>query len=89
MKMEKGSVPSIDKFTFPPIGRCLMAKCHVCEVKMNKNIDREQQLEKLPWRYGQRGKVGNSRLLNEFCDQYGFERKYAIKLLIDALPKLD
>lgn len=56
---------------------------------MNKTIDRKQQLEKLRWRYRQRGKEGKSRLLDEFCEQYGFERKYAIKLLGDALPRVD
>lgn len=55
---------------------------------MNKKIDRKQELEKLRWRYCQRGKEGKSRLLDEFCEQYGFERKYAIKLLGDVLPQV-
>ena len=32
-------------------------------------------------RYGGRGRKGRSRLLDEFCELYGCERKYAIKLL--------
>jgi succinate dehydrogenase flavin-adding protein (antitoxin of CptAB toxin-antitoxin module) len=55
---------------------------------MNKKIDRKQQLEKLRWRSRQRGKEGKSLLFDEFCEQYGFERKYPIKLLGNALPRL-
>lgn len=32
-------------------------------------------------RYQGRGTEGKSRLLDDFCEQYGYERKYAIKLL--------
>src|SRR5688572_1855741 len=48
---------------------------------MQRNLNRKTELEKWRWRYVQRGKEGKSRLLNEFCEQYQFERKYAIKLL--------
>ena len=33
-----------------------------------------------------RGKEGKTRLLDELCAEHGDERKYAIKLLNDALP---
>jgi hypothetical protein len=48
---------------------------------MSRNEDRTEQLKRLRWRYEQRGKGGKSRLLDEFCEHYGYERKYAIKLL--------
>jgi hypothetical protein len=48
---------------------------------MQRKLDRNEQLQKFRGRYRQRGKEGKSRLLNEFCEHYGFERKYAIKLL--------
>lgn len=48
---------------------------------MQRKADRNQQLEKLRARYGQRGREGKGRLLDEFCEHYGYERKYAIKLL--------
>jgi len=48
---------------------------------MQRELDRNEQLEKLRSRYRQRGKEGKSRLLDEFCEHYGYERKYAIKVL--------
>jgi hypothetical protein len=48
---------------------------------MQRMTDRTEHLEALRRRYGGRGKEGKSRLLDEFCEQYGYERKYAIKLL--------
>ena len=51
---------------------------------MQRTIER-RQLEKLKGRYVQRGKEGKSRLLDEFCEHYGYERKYAIKLLSGGL----
>jgi hypothetical protein len=48
---------------------------------MQRMTERNEQLERLRGRYAGRGKEGKSRLLNEFCEQYGYERKYAIKLL--------
>jgi hypothetical protein len=54
---------------------------HKHEVKMQRSLDRKAELEKWRWRYLGRGKEGKSRLLDEFCEQYQFERKYAIKLL--------
>jgi hypothetical protein len=43
-------------------------------------------LPKLQARYGLRGREGKSRLLAELCEDYGYERKYAIKLLGGSLP---
>ena len=51
------------------------------EVKMQRKVDRTVELKRLRERYQGRGKEGKSRLLSEFCEQYGYERKYAIKLL--------
>src|SRR5262245_55938908 len=48
---------------------------------MQRSLDRKEELEKWRWRYQGRGKEGKGRLLDEFCQQYEFERKYAIKLL--------
>ena len=48
---------------------------------MPDKLNRKEQLERLRWRYLQRGKEGKGRLLDEFCEQYGYERKYAIRLL--------
>lgn len=41
----------------------------------------EEQLPKYRQRYKNRGRKGKSRLLDEFCEQYGYNRKHAIKLL--------
>ena len=48
---------------------------------MQRKVDRNEQLELLRSRYQGRGKEGKTGLLDEFCEQYGYERKYAIKLL--------
>jgi hypothetical protein len=48
---------------------------------MQRNVDRKEQLVLLRGRYQRRGKEGKSRLLDEFCEHYGYDRKYAIKLL--------
>lgn len=48
---------------------------------MHRKLDREEQLQRLRGRYQGRGKQGRTRLLDDFCEQYGYERKYAIKLL--------
>lgn len=53
---------------------------------MNKTLSRTEQLQRLRRRYAGRGKEGKSRLLDEFCEQHHYERKYAIKLLGDTLP---
>jgi hypothetical protein len=46
-----------------------------------KTITRDEQLQKLRTRYAGRGAEGKSRLLDELCDQYGYHRKHAIRLL--------
>jgi len=53
------------------------------------NMSREIKndlLPKLQARYSRRNREGKSRMLDELCQDYGYERKYAIKLLGDALP---
>ena len=54
---------------------------------MKKSSCREEELERLQRRYEGRGKEGKTRMLDEFCEQYGYGRKHAIKLLGDQLPK--
>jgi hypothetical protein len=56
-------------------------------MKMKKSSCRKEELERLQRRYEGRGKEGKTRMLDEFCEQYGYERKHAIKLLGDQLPK--
>jgi len=48
---------------------------------MQRMTERTHQLERLRRRYAGRGKAGKGRLLDEFCEHHGYERKYAIKLL--------
>lgn len=52
-----------------------------------RNTNRNDELEHLRRRYAGRGKAGKSRLLDEFCEHHGYERKYAIKLLRDDPPR--
>lgn len=42
---------------------------------------KQEVLAVMRLRYGGRGRKGRSRLLDEFCELYGCERKYGIKLL--------
>src|SRR5271169_5240791 len=46
-----------------------------------KSVPRDQQLHRLRQRYSGRGKQGKGRLLDELCEQWGYDRKHAIKLL--------
>jgi len=46
-----------------------------------KPIAREPQLDRLRQRDTGRHKQGKGRLLDELCEHYGYDRKYAIKLL--------
>jgi len=46
-----------------------------------KTLSRDEQLERLRTRYQQRGPEGKGRMLNELCEQYGYHRKHAIRLL--------
>jgi hypothetical protein len=41
----------------------------------------EEQLERWRWRYRQRGLAGKGRMLDEPCQEYGYQRKHAIRLL--------
>lgn len=47
---------------------------------------KEDLLARLKSRYARRGREGRSRMLDELCQDYHYERKYAIKLLGGALP---
>ena len=47
---------------------------------------KKQMLGKLQTRYARRGREGKSRMLDEFCEDYEYERKYAVKLLSGSLP---
>ena len=53
------------------------------------HMSNELKIEWLPKfqrRYAQRNREGKSRMLGEFCEDYHYERKYAIKLLSGHLP---
>ena len=52
---------------------------------MSKELKKEC-LAKLIERYGRRNREGKSRMLDELCDDFGYERKYAIKLLGAGRP---
>ena len=54
---------------------------------MPKESCGKEELERLRGRYAARGKEGKTRLLDEFCEHHGYERKHAIKLLGHGLPK--
>jgi hypothetical protein len=43
-------------------------------------------LPKLRVRYQQRNREGKTRMLDELCEDHGYERKHAIKLLGDTVP---
>lgn len=47
---------------------------------------RKEWLPKLQARYLRRSREGKSRMLDELCEDYEYERKYAIKLLSGRLP---
>ncbi len=52
---------------------------------MSKEMKKEG-LAKLLVRYARRNREGKSRMLDELCEDYKYERKYAIKLLGGSLP---
>lgn len=54
---------------------------------MTKELDRSEELKRWRARYARRNREGKARMLDEFCEQYGYERKYAAKLLADRLPR--
>src|SRR5437868_4038633 len=53
-------------------------------MNMSKELRRDW-LPKLQERYGRRNRDGKSRMLDELCEDYQYERKYAIKLLSGSL----
>src|SRR5205814_7336270 len=55
-----------------------------CEMNMSKELKKDW-LPKLQARYARRHREGKSRMLDELCDDYQYERKYAIKLLSGGL----
>jgi hypothetical protein len=46
-----------------------------------RTVSREEQLERWRQRYRERGPEGKGRLLDEVCEEYGYHRKHAIRLL--------
>lgn len=52
---------------------------------MNRTI-KNDLLPKLQSRYARRNRDGKTRMLDELCENYGCERKYAIKLLRGTVP---
>jgi hypothetical protein len=64
-----------------------MDKRHRKSVWMNmSNEMKNEWLPKARIRYARRNREGKSRMLDDLCEDYGYERKYAIKLLGDHLP---
>jgi hypothetical protein len=56
-------------------------------VPMNMSHEfKKERLPQLQARYARRNREGKSRMLDELCEDYGYERKYAIKLLGGKLP---
>ena len=51
---------------------------------MSKELKKDW-LPKLQGRYARRNREGKTRMLDELCDDYDYERKYAIKLLSGGL----
>ncbi len=52
---------------------------------MVQELERAEELKRWQERYGHRNQQGRARMLDEFCEQYGYERKYAAKLLGNRL----
>ena len=62
--------------------RCLTGKCYPrLEAMKMRFMSREERLERLRQRYGQRGLEGKRRLLDEVCEEYGYHRKHAIRFV--------
>ena len=55
------------------------------EMHMSQEL-KAKWLSKSQVRYARRNREGKSRMLDELCEDYGYERKYAIKLLSNSLP---
>ena len=59
-----------------------MGKRHRESVAMHMSQElKKDWVPKLRNRYQRRNREGKSRMLDELCEDYGYERKYAIKLL--------
>lgn len=54
---------------------------------MTQKLNRNEELKRWQARYERRNREGKARMLDEFCEQYEYERKYAAKLLGDSLPR--
>src|SRR5260370_27226881 len=64
-----------------------MEKRHRKSVEMHmSNEMKAEWLPKFRIRYTRRNREGKSQMLDELCEDHGYERKYAIKLLNDTLP---
>lgn len=64
-----------------------MEKRHRKSVEMHMSHEMKAELLlKLKIRYARRNREGKSRMLDELCEDHGYERKYAIKLLSGSLP---
>lgn len=64
-----------------------MGKRHRESVWMNMSKElKKGLLPKLQGRYARRNREGKSQMLDELCEDYDYERKYAIKLLKGSLP---
>jgi hypothetical protein len=65
-----------------------MVKRHRKSVEMHMSTEMKlESLPKLRIRYGRRNREGKSLMLDELCEDHGYERKYAIKLLRGTLPE--
>src|ERR1041384_8849965 len=65
-----------------------MEKRHRKSVEMHMSHEMKSDLlPKLRIRYARRNREGKSRMLDELCEDHRYERKYAINLLSDTLPK--
>ena len=54
-------------------------------MSMSANL-KDDLLPKLRARYERRSREGKTRMLDELCEDPGYERKYAIKLLRETVP---
>lgn len=65
-----------------------MGKRHRKSVEMNMSQElKTKWLPKLRERYTRRNREGKSRMLDELCEDYDYDRKYAVKLLGGSLPE--
>jgi len=65
-----------------------MGNRHRKSVEMHMSDEMKSDLlPKLRIRYARRNREAKGRMLDEVCEDHGYERKYVIKLLSDTLPK--